>query len=115
MQKFVVQDNIIITNLDNIHSFEYKIRAVMGIYGTLVVILDIPKGVIFYNNVYCIRDTNVIWQMQDPLKLYKHNSYLPVLYFRIDENNQINVWDFNGIGYILNAHNGIIVGQYSTR
>ena len=79
------------------------------IYGDLVIILlDIPKDVNQYNNLYAVNSATgkIYWEVED-LKNYLDN---PTPYHSLElMNNNISVWDWYGWQYFISPDTGEII------
>lgn len=105
-------DNCLTVNGKSI-DFPYDIGDVQEAQGKLIVLLDIPGGVNFINNIYAVNSkTELIWQVQDLREVYPQNQYpqlmlLPYIYMHIEEGTVRGV-DFYARNYYIDLDSGKI-------
>jgi len=97
-------------------SFPYKIDNVKMCNGLYIVLLDIPMGVKFLNNIYAVDyGGHMVWQIQDPREIYSIKGNIEYVGTRITEDNKIVVTNFSGITYTLDSSNGFIIDKGVTK
>lgn len=116
MGKYEVVKNVIIISGKRV-DFEHNIEDVKEIEGIIVVLLDIGRGVRFYNNVFGLnQDGELLWQVQDPCEVYNVIPHgVPYVAIRINEAKQLLAYDFSGGIYFLNPNTGKIIGSDWTK
>ena len=93
--------------------FPYGIGDVQEAQDRLIVLLDIPGGVNFINNIYAVNSkTELIWQVQDLREVYPQNQYpqlmlLPYIYMHIEKGTVRGV-DFYARNYYIDLDSGKI-------
>lgn len=115
MSDYKVEGNILIVNGQRV-SFQYKIDNVKLCMGLYIVLLDIPMGVSFLNNIYAVDDNgNIVWQVQDPREVYPINGHIEYVGTRITDDDKIVATNFSGISYTVDPSNGKIIDKGFTK
>lgn len=73
----------------------------------VLVLLDIPKDIIFNENVYCVGlDGNIIWQISKQDYLYDNSPFV-----NIRESNDGSIWivNWDGSQYAVDIDTGDII------
>jgi len=106
------KDNNLYTNGREL-SFSHRIEKVLETKDILIVLLDTdPIDEESYNNVYGVKQGNIIWQVEDARNIFKESeiSYSYTLAKIIDD-NKILLTDFNGIQIIVDTNTGKIIPE----
>ncbi len=114
MSHYEIQEKVLIVNGNKV-IFPYKIDNVKVCNGLFIVLLDIPIGVTYLNNVFAVDQCGCItWQIQDPQELSIKGN-IEYVGIRITENNQIIATNYSGITYTIHPTNGKIVDRGITK
>lgn len=114
MGHYQIEDKVLIVNGNKV-SFPYKIDSVKLCNGLYIILLDIPIGITFLNNIFAADKCGcIIWQIQDPKELSIEGN-IEYVGIRITEDNKIIATNFSGITYTLDPTDGKILNKEITR
>ena len=92
--------------------FDYEIRIARELGDFVVVLLAIPFGETFLDNVYAVnRAGEIAWRIQDAGEVYPLKDRLPYEHLHVDETNQVFVSDFYGRRFKAEPFSGRITGK----
>lgn len=106
------KDNNLYTNGQEL-SFSHRIEKVLETKDTLIVLLDIdPLDEDSYNNVYGVKQGNIVWQVEDAHNVFTESeiSYSYTLAKKVDD-DKILLTDFNGIQIMVDSNTGKIIPE----
>ncbi len=117
MKNVTIEDNVLIVDDIKVH-LKYKIKKFVQLRDVIVVRLEIAARDDDINNIYGVIDGRVAWRVQDMLEF--NPDYAP---FVPDPYTGIRIYDKNpeliiatsggGFRFLINPHNGKIVGTES--
>lgn len=97
--------------------FKHKVRSILQIDDSIIVLLEIPNKDNTINNIYAVsKQGEIIWQAEDISKLFPAERNMPYeqIFFSSSENKLI-ASDFYARRYIIDPSNGAIIGRSITK
>lgn len=104
-----IQGNKIIINEKEVE-LPYPIYTHLVVNDNILVVLNVPKGHTFNENIYCIKsDGSIAWQVKEQDYLYKRSSFV-----NIRQDSLGNVWlvNWDGSQYRVDTSTGEILEKH---
>ena len=101
------RDNILLID-DNPVSFDFDIGSVITEDDYVFVQLRIPmknEYRRYARNIYGLKQGKLIWQLEDPYRVYPLVGYTPFEWMGLEDGNLI-CRDFYGCGFVINKESG---------
>lgn len=100
----------------NIIEFNFPIMESLEFEDYLVVLLEIPNGVFFYENVFGVNAAGALaWQIESVKEKEGFGQITPFMNLWKDKSNRVRISDYMGISYIIDPATGRILEKYLTK
>jgi len=97
-------------------SFDYPIEKTLEIKNAVIVLLESPIGKVFNKNIFAInKSAKILWQVKEK-DLYPGGlKDCPFVDIVINEEDQLVLFNWCSLAYIVNPETGEVLKEYETR
>lgn len=106
MESIFVKDTALYFQEKQVFSFEYRIDKYKSIGNHFIVLLSVPDGILYNENVFCFDNQgNFLWQIE---KREEHNEECPYTGIESGNKDELVLYRWCGVEIIADIHTGKI-------